>query len=443
MRLNKRQIAVITVLNVVIAALVAAIFLLPAVASANGGGGGNGGNTDVITPPTDEHEKLREPTAGRVPQIQRETRLMGTGDETVEAVHFVDGIAFIFGNATVSGLDFDSYGGFLCMVGSKGNILGFTYFDGRLTAVGVAEGGFAAATIVRGGTDEAVARLYSVDYDGKAEAVATLDGAASDIIAIGGTRVAVVTKPNVNSFKLTEYAVTGDGWAAEHNTRITSGYTLDYFDCYRLGDGYILAARAYSLPRYDSIVFYTFEAGGDATAHFYGGSGDSIMQPYAVMPYPEGYVALCRRNGVAAIVTVDYTFMSYRRDLLGFAFDGARLLYCNDLYYACFDSADGSTVYELDEKLNRRTLSAADGMSPSCAIKSAGAIIVGATDDGKAKLTDASGSRALSLDIQSGVFYGGYRTTDGNTVIVLSATGGDALTAPSGGRDVYVICVKI
>ena len=191
MRLNKRQIAVITVLNVVIAALVAAIFLLPAVASANGGGGGNGGNTDVITPPTDEHEKLREPTAGRVPQIQRETRLMGTGDETVEAVHFVDGIAFIFGNATVSGLDFDSYGGFLCMVGSKGNILGFTYFDGRLTAVGVAEGGFAAATIVRGGTDEAVARLYSVDYDGKAEEVATLDGAASDIIAIGGTRVAV------------------------------------------------------------------------------------------------------------------------------------------------------------------------------------------------------------------------------------------------------------
>ena len=237
--------------------------------------------------------------------------------------------------------------------------------------------------------------------------------------------------------------MTGDGWAAEHNTRITSGYTLDYFDCYRLGDGYILAARAYSLPRYDSIVFYTFEAGGDATAHFYGGSGDSIMQPYAVMPYPEGYVALCRRNGVAAIVTVDYTFMSYRRDLLGFAFDGARLLYCNDLYYACFDSADGSTVYELDEKLNRRTLSAADGMSPSCAIKSAGAIIVGATDDGKAKLTDASGSRALSLDIQSGVFYGGYRTTDGHTVIVLSATGGDALTAPSGGRDVYVICVKI
>ena len=79
-------------------------------------------------------------------------------------------------------------------------------------------------------------------------------------------------------------------------------------------------------------MFYTFEAGGDATAHFYGGSGDSIMQPYAVMPYPEGYVALCRRNGVAAIVTVDYTFMSYRRDLLGFGFDGARLVYFNDQY---------------------------------------------------------------------------------------------------------------
>lgn len=443
MRLNRRQIAVITILNVVIAALVAAIFLLPAVASANGNGGtGGGGAGGVDVPPTEEHVKLRDPVSGRVPQIARETRLMGTGDETVVAVHFVDGISFIFGNATVGALDFDSYGGFLCMVGSKGNILGFTYFDGRMTAVGVTEGGFAAATVERGGTDEAVSRLYSVDYDGKATQVATLDGAAVDIIALGATRTAVVTKPNVNSFKLTEYAVSDDGWAAEYNTRISSGYTLDYFDCYRMGDEYILTARAYSLPRYDSVVFYTFEAGGDATAHFYGGSGDSMMQPYAVMPYPEGYVALCRRNGVAAIVTVDYTFMSYRRDLLGFAFDAARLFYCDDLYYACFESADGTTVFELDGKLNRRTVTAADGVMPSCVVRSAGALIAGASADG-IKITDVSGSRALALDVAGGVFYGGYRTTDGTTVFILSATGGDALTAPSGGRDVYVIAVKL
>ena len=437
MRLNKSQIAVITVLNVMIAALVATIFLLPSIAASGGGGGGKG-DTPVVTPPQ-EHVKLRDPIAGKVPEISRETRLMGTGDETVVAVYFMDGVAYIFGNATVGDLDFDDYGGFLCRVAANGKISGFTYFDGRLTAVGIVEHGFAAAAASDG---EAV--IYVVGYDGEAKKAATLDGAAVDIIPISAYRTAVVTKPNDNAFKLTEYAsAIGTEWAAEHNTHISSGYTLDYFGCYRLGNEYILTARAYSLPRYDSIVFYTFEAGGDASAHFYGGSGDSMLQPYAVQPYSNGYILLGRRDGVAAIVTVDYSFMSYRRDLLGFSFESAELLYCGGKYYACFVRADGTTVYELDERLDRRAVATAKDIDLDCAIQSGGTLLAGKTSDSEAKLASADGERVLSLEISDCVFYGGCRNADGKTVLVLSATGGKALSEPSGGRDVYVVAVGV
>lgn len=442
MRISKFQLVIITILNVVIAALVAVIFLIPALSPVKGAD-----STDVKTntdePIEEQHNKLRGAADGRISDIVRETRLMGTGDETAVKVYTVDGVTYIFGNATVKGLDFDKFGGFLCTVNSIGSITGFTYLDGRITAVGKVGGGFAAATLSGADPDFQTSRLYYVGYDGAAKSVAALDGECVDIKAFDTRKVAVVTRPSENSFKLTEYAVSdGELWAAEHNTRISSGYTLDYFDCFKLGDGYILAARAYNLPRYDSIVFYTFSAGGDASAHFYGGSGENLMQPYAVLPYKYGYLALCRRDGVAAIVTVDYAFMSYHRDLLGFAFSSARLIDSADIYYACFECAGGNVVYEIDGNLSRRVLSAAGGMSLDTVVSSNGAVLAGEVD-GKAKITDLSGSRVLALDITGVKFYGGYRSADGLTVLILSADGGNALTTASGGKDIYVIAVKL
>lgn len=442
MRISKFQLVIITILNVVIAALVAVIFLLPALSPAKSANSPDvKPNTDV--PIEEQHNKLRGASDGRISDILRETRLMGTGDETAVNVYTVDGITYIFGNATVKGLDFDSFGGFLCTVNAIGTITGFTYLDGRITAVGKVGIGFAAATLSGADPDFQSSRLYYIGYDGAAKSVAALDGECVDIKAFDTRKIAVVTRPSVNSFKLTEYAVSdGELWAAEHNTRISSGYTLDYFDCFKLGDGYILAARAYNLPRYDSIVFYTFSAGGDASAHFYGGSGKNLMQPYAVMPYKNGYLALCRSDSVAAIVTVDYTFMSYRMDLLGFTFSSATLFDSADMYYACFECVDGNVVYEIDGNLSRRVLSAANGMSLNIVVNSNGVVLAGGAD-GKAKITDLSGSRVLALDISGVTFYGGYRSADGLTVLIFSADGGNALTATSGGKDIYVIAVKL
>lgn len=462
MRLTKTHAAVITILNIVIAALLAFIFLYKpgyALSSTDGDGtgnntdiggdvnGGNSGNGDDGTPVTTEpvHVKTRPAIDGRVSEIVRETRLMGTGDESVVQLFDMGGVSYIFGNATVGDYDFDGYGGFLCVVDATGTISRFSYFSGRTTAVGMIENGYAVATL-DSSTGADSAHMYFVNLDGEISDGAELDGEGIDIIALDPNRIAVVTRPNSNSFKLTEYAVDSSGdapvFSPEHNTSISSAYTLDYFSCFQLGEQYIIAARAYSLPRFDSVVFYTFEAGGDASAHLYGGSGDSMMQPYAVLPYKSGYIALCRRDGVAAIVTVDYKFISYRRDLLGFAFTSARLAYVNGKYYACFEHAEGVVTYEIDNLMNRRTVNSAQDVKLNCAVNSGGTLIVGTTGEGL-RIVDLSGTRVLDLDIAGANVCGGFRTADGYTTLVLSATGGDALTTPTGGRDIYVVTVRV
>ncbi len=448
MRLNRKQTFVIVFLNVVIAALVAFILLYPRFGKADGEQpsgpdiDGNDVTDPTDTPPDEVYVKLRDATSGAVEEVIRETHIQGSGDETALLTQYVNGTLYIFGNATVSDYDFDSYGGFLCTVSDIGKITSFTYYDGRMTAAKLVNGGFAVATVVNADSDKTNYKLYVTDFSGETIEVASPSAAVEDIITVDGTIAAVITRPTLTSFMLTEYSFGADGkWNSERSTHISSGYTLDYFDCFCLGDKYILAARAYSLPRYDSIVFYTFAAGGDASAHFYGGSSENLMQPYAVMPYANGFIALARRDGVAAIVTVDYAFLNYRRELLGFIFTDARLFFRNDKYYAVLDCPDGSVTYEIDNNVSRKIISAADGVAVSAVINSNGAMLAGKADSAL-KLTDTAAARALVLDMADVKVFGGYRLGD-ETVLVLSATGGAALSAPIGGRDIYVIAVNI
>lgn len=450
MRITKAQAIVITVLNIIIAALLVFIFAFPKLRAGNADGSGNGG----ITPPTDDdppsdntdvppaHEKLRDATNGATPEIARETRLMGNGDESVAEVFFRSGTTYIFGNATVAGLDFDSYGGFLCTVNAAGTILSFDYFEGNITAVCNTGAGFAVC---------AAEKLHFVDYDCTVTGETALDGAALDVFSVGNNKLAVVTQPTPTSLKFAEY-VFGGGTAdivSAYSTRIDSGYTLKYFDCYDFGETFVIAARAYSLPRYDATVFFKFVPGGDAESHYYGSSGDT-MRPYAVMPCSAGYFALAAKNGIATIVSVDYTFMNYHSYSLGFTFADARLLYSNGKYFACFDRTDGAVTYELESDLSRRKLSVLDGVFIDCAIKTDRVLITGALPElgatgektySGAQITSPYSDYALSLDIKNAVFYGGF-DNGGKLTIVLSATGGDALSKPTAGRDVYVVTIK-
>ena len=445
MRLSKSQLAVITVLNVIIAALLATVFLLPKFGFGLGASGGKDPDdgTTVDTPITPDHVKLREPSAGRVDGILRETRLMGSGDERIVGVFDENGMLFVFGNATVGDYDFDGYGGFLCKIDGGGKICAFEYFSGRMTAVGAVDGGYAVATVTDVGTDKERGKLYHVGQDSPPREMATLGGTAVGILSVSVGKVAVVTRKTENSLRLTEYAVGDESWTAGRNTDISSGYALEYFDCYVLGDGYVMAARASSLPRYDSVVFFTFEAGGDPSAHFYGGSGDSMLQPYAVMPCEIGYVVLCRRNGTATIVSLDYSFMSYHRDILGFAFDDARLVYSGEKYYACFDCADGAQTYEFDGKLQaRKLLSVTGGAVVDTAVFDAPSLIVCKTKTATSVI-GVAGDKKITYDINDAEICFAKKNTDDTVTLVLSAVGGNAVSAPTGGRDIYAIGIEL
>lgn len=440
MRITKKQIAVITVLNIVIAGLIAAIVLLRTPHLAEGGGTppDDDGGTVVTAPP---HEKLRDSQKGKVKEISRETRLMGSGDESVIFTFSAGGITYIFGNAVVPDYDFDSSGGFMCRIDSDGKILGYTYFDGKLCAAGVVEGGFCAATVTGAGTDNEQSVLYAVGDDGVVNELSSVEGTVVDVMTVDSKKMAVVAAIGEGTIKLTEFTRAGDGWALGSSTRISNALKLQYFDCYISRDGYIICARAFSNPRYDAIVFYTLRAGGDAVPHYYGGNDESMVRPYAVLPYDNGYMAVCEKNGEAAIVTVDYGFTSFRRDMLGFKFSDAELLEVGGKYYACFVDDNGGVTYELDQLLNRKTVTSISGARLSAVVNMDSPLFV-CTTSAVVTIKDG-GDVSVNLDVKDCVINRIIKTGYNEMLIVMTAKGGSALSKPTGGADVYAISVKV
>ncbi|MDE6029277.1 MAG: hypothetical protein K2F90_03020 [Clostridiales bacterium] len=440
MRITKKQIAVITVLNIVIAGLIATLIFwrTPRRAEGIGGTEPDDGGVQVVAPP---HEKLRDSQKGKVKEISYETRLMGSGDESVIFTFAAGGVTYIFGNAVVPDYDFDSVGGFLCRIGSGGKILGFTYFDGKLCAAGVVEGGFCAATVINAGTADEKSILHSVGDDGVADVLATVEGTVVDVMTVDSKKMAVVAAISGGTLKLTEFTRAGDGWALGGSTRISNALSLSYFDCYIIGDGYVISARAFSEPRYDAIVFYTFKAGGDAVPHYYGGNDESMLRPYAVLPYDDGYMAVCDKNGEAAIVTVDYGFKSFRRDMLGFEFTDGSLTELNGKYYACFMGADGGVTYEIDQRLNRKAVTAISGSRLGAVVNMDSPLFVCTTPT--AVTVKDAGDISVSLAVNDCVINRVIKTGYNEVLIVLTAKGGDALSKPTGGADVYAVSIKL
>lgn len=447
MRATKKQIAVIVILNLVIAALIGVLIWLRvparsasgAVDTGSNGGNGDDDNTQVVTPPA--HEKLRDATAGKVKEILHETRLMGSGDDTVVFSHAAGGVTYVFGNAAVKDYDFDTSGGFLCRINSDGKIEGFTYFDGRLTAAGVIEGGFGVATVTDAGTEAEKSLLFGVDDEGNKTELAELDGIAVDVFSVSSKITAVVTQPSSGTLKLTEFNRAGGGWAVGSSTRISSGLDIEYFDCYMMKGQYIIAARAYSSPRYDAAVFYMFKAGGDAVPHYYGGNDDSMVRPFDVLPYGDGFMIVCERKGETSVVTMNYDFTDLRISILGVKADSAELLYCNKKYYACITTASECVTYGFDELFTRTEIKEVGGSHVADVINMDSPLFI---CDESEKVTATDGiSISASLGIKDAKINRVFKTGYNRFTVVLSARGGSALSASTGGTDVYVIEVKL
>lgn len=434
MRLSKNQAIVITLLNILIVCLVAIILFYPSLTT--------GAKTDNEVPPVDdvvadpiEHVKLREASDGLVDEIVRETRLMGYGDETVVDVYYVDEKLFLFGNAMVAGLDFDSIGGFLCVMDGNGKIVRYEYFSGKVGGVCRRSDGFIACS--ENG-------LYHVDFDGNVELKLELYSLAVCVATVADDRVAVVTQPNEKSLRLTEYVVASGRVSKGRTTLINSGFTLSFFDCYYFGERYVIAARATNSPVYDAMVFFDLVPGADALSHYYGGTNENSLLPFAVMPYDGGYFALCKLNGLAAIVTVDYNFVTYRSVSLGFAVIEGNLFYANGKYYASFSRANGAITYEIESDLSRRTVTALDGVFVDGVLWADELIAVGRVKTGENSgclcVLRPYSQQNVTIDVSNMQLFDCIKNEQG-LLIVLSAQGGGAVSSTSGGCDVYVILV--
>ena len=453
MRATKKQIAVITILNLVIAALIALLvyfktplFRPAASESDNVPGSGDigtdpddDGTNNVVTPPEQPvHNKLRDAVEGKVKEIAFETRLMGTGDESVVFASSLGGVTYIFGNAVVPDYDFDSSGGFLCRVDGKGKILGFSYFSGKLTAVGVIEGGFGAATITDAGTEDEKSQFFGVSDDGEITPLFELDGTAVDVMSLGSKKMALVCRLSEGTLKLTEYTKAGSGWAVGKSTRVSNGLSIDYFDCYYVNGEYTISARASSGSEYDTLVFYTFEAGGSETVHYPGGSDE---KPYAVMPFGNGYIELCEKDGFAAIFAFGKSFTSYQGEKLDIKSTGGRLFFCGGKYYACFNTSSGSVTYEIDGAFNITRTNKVVGTELAAVLSMDDSLFVGSTSH-SVTITDGA-EISVTLDIDNVDISRVIKTGYNELLVVMTATGGNALSSSTGGNDVYVISVKL
>ncbi len=439
MRLSKSQLAVITILNVIIAALVTFIFVMPLFAPDSPRGDEPNGPDDADPPPSEVvHNKFRDGVAGKAEGILLETQLMGSGDEEILGVYRSGEMLYMFGNTTVGDYDFDGYGGFLCRVDGKGKIAAYDYFAGRITAVNIVEGGFAAAVVSDAGTDAERSAVYFVDYDGKSVECCVPGGTVCDIMPAENGTVAVVTQRGSTTIELAEYIPQSDGWKKARSTAIANGFALEYFDCYMLGEEYTVAARASSLPRYDAIAFFTFRVGGDPQEHIYGGNDDNLLEPYAVLPYPRGYAVLAKRGGSAIVAGVDYSFTHYRRDNLQVAATGGGLIGDGETYYATLYGETPITYTfgaELDDIKREDRLNEKNPL-----YYSAGRLFVSTGS----MLEIYGGSSLLNkFDITDAAIYCCMKNSDGTYTVVLSATGGSALSAPKGGREAYVLKLEL
>ncbi|MDE6294351.1 MAG: hypothetical protein K2L88_07010, partial [Clostridiales bacterium] len=282
-------------------------------------------------------------------------------------------------------------------------------------------------------------QLFGVNGDGEITPLIELDGRAVDVMPIVGTKkMAVVCKLSEGTLKLTEYTRAGNGWAVGKSTRISNGLYIEYFNCYYVNGEYTIAARASSGADYDTLIFYTFAAGGSETAHY---PGVSDERPYAVMPFGSGYIALCEKDGYAAIVTFGKNFTSYSREKLDIMSKSGRLFICGGKYYACFTTDSGAVTYEIDASFNITTLTKVNGTKLAAVVSMDNSLFVGVSSSA-VTITDGA-ELSVRLDVKDATINRVIKTGYNELLIVLAAGGGDALSASSGGDDVYVISVKL
>lgn len=361
MKLNKAQVRVIFLLDLVLIVLIVAIGVQYAL---NGkfrvGGVEPAASADVTVTepaPAPEYSTERSARLSLSDSIDLETNVGGSGDERLTDVIAVGDRVYVFGNTESNDYDATSgNGAFVSVLGADLNTVAFYRpSDRKIAGVTLAEGGFLLAL-----GDSCGVSLALMNYDGEVTATApATDGefAALRLTDEGYALITGVTHSPLSKKKLLLRAYDFSlGLTLER--MISSPYSLDFVDVFKTGDTYTVFFNATSdLSRHAGAAVCRLSA--DEPKITYVDKGGAYRAA-AVAPVQSGWaMAAIYEGGDGAVMLIDDDFNKKTVVFQGASRpDSAVLDYCDGAYYVGFFGENPSVSLAYDPTFTvRKSLS--------------------------------------------------------------------------------------
>lgn len=368
MKLNKAQVRLILLLDLVLIVLIVAIGVQFALGGRSFYTAGNEpqANADDVLPapnPATEYSAVRSARLSLSDSIDLETNVGGSDDERLTDVIAANDRVYVFGN-TSSG-DYDASGGsgaFVSILDLDLKTLAFVRPSAlNLEGVTIAEGGFLLAL---GGENGVALALIDADGEIKSTAPAT-DGefAALRLTDDGYILVTSVTHSPLAKKKLLlrtfDFSL---NMTCER--MISSPYSLEFVDVFKVGDTFTVFFNAVSdLSRHAGAAVCT-AAKSEPEIHYVDKGGS--YRAAAVAPASQGWaIAMIYEGGDGAVMLLDGDFNKKSVVFQGSSRPlSAMLDYCDGTYYVGFFGGEVPLSLAYDPTFTvRKSLSLLGGFS--------------------------------------------------------------------------------
>lgn len=425
----------------------------------------------AVTPPDNAieiHLKYRNPKLGAINSIAWENSLLGSADETIVECFSLGGIVYVFGNTKSNDRDFNKSSvndnasgvvtssnnidnasavsnsaeetefGFVAAF-KEGVIKAIEYFTAPIECVAIGWDGFVAASdklykVSLNTCKIGVGIEYKSSVDDKAvKIISGIDNGSilcfTATTSLIGITYFVAHEFNDNSEKI-------------YTTQISSDYSLEYLDCFVFSDKYVLAVnRLKSDGGYYCPAFIEFNR-GDPVTHSVTLKGQQIpFKADSITPYSGGYFAIGAVDGNAVMLKIGADFTLISETSTDLACVSSSVTYCNNYYYVFINHRQNiSSLYKYDSVFSEHTQIPVGSML-SCVIDVRvvnNSVLISGTNEGEVAVLDERGNAVVRLPIAASraVVMKDY------TLVLSTANQTSALTASSGGSDIYIIKLK-
>lgn len=363
MNLNKAQVRLILLLDLVLIVLICAIGVQFALGGRSLYPAGNEpqANADDVLPssaPETEYSAVRQARLSLSDSIDLETNLGGSDDERLVDIVAIGDRVYVFGN-TASG-DFDAVGGTGAFVGvldtDLNTIAFFRPSDRKIAGVTLAEGGFLLALCGDNGVSLALMdtcgeiKTAAPETDGEFSALRLTDDGYVLITSVTHSPLAK-KKLLLRSFDFSLNPTC--------ERMISSPYSLEFVDVFKAGETFTVFFNAVSdLSRHAGAAQCGLTADEPKITYIDKGGA---YRAAAVAPVPDGWaMAVIYEGGDGAVMLLSGDFNKKTVVFQGASSpDSAILNYCDGVYYVGFFGGNASVSLACDPSFSsRKSLSA-------------------------------------------------------------------------------------